>query len=221
MNKLLIVDDEENIVEVLKEYSLFNGFDVDIAYDGKQAVELALKNNYDCMLIDIMMPNLNGFDAVKEIKQHKNIPTIMISARSEEYDKLLGFELGVDDYVVKPFSPREVMARVKAVLKRYSTSNSDMIKTNGITIDKNGRDVFVDGEKIQLTNKEFDLLLYFIENKNIALSREKLLSDIWGFDYFGDGRTVDTHIKMLRSHLNNKADVIKTVHGVGYKFEEI
>lgn len=219
MSKILIVDDEENIVEVLKEYSIFNGYEVDVAYDGEEAVNLALKNNYDCMLIDIMMPKLNGFDAVKEIKKVKNIPTLMISARSEEYDKLLGFELGIDDYIVKPFSPREVMARVKAILKR-APSSSDVLEISGITIYKEGRDVIINGEKIQLTNKEFDLLVYLIENKNIALTREKILSDIWGFDYFGDGRTVDTHIKMLRSHLKGKTELIKTVHGVGYKFEE-
>ena len=218
MSKLLIVDDEENIVQVLKEYALFNGYEVDVAYDGEKAVELALKNNYDCMLIDIMMPNLNGFDAVREIKKRKNLPTLMISARSEEYDKLHGFELGIDDYIVKPFSPREVMARVKAIINRTS-SGAEIIELGGLVVDLGGRDVLLDGEKVQLTNKEYDLLVYLIQKKNIALTREEILSDVWGYDYFGDGRTVDTHIKMLRSHLNGYANYIKTVHGVGYKFE--
>lgn len=218
MSKILIVDDEENIVEVLKEYAQFNGYDVDLAYDGKQAVELALKNNYDCMLIDIMMPNLNGFEAVKEIKKVKNLPTLMISARSEEYDKLHGFELGIDDYIVKPFSPREVMARVKAILSR-SGKAAENITFKNMFIDVAGRIVTIGGKKITLTNKEYDLLLFLISKKNIALTREEILNEIWGLDYFGDGRTVDTHIKMLRSHLEDLADCVKTVHGIGYKFE--
>lgn len=218
MRKLLIVDDEEHIVNVLKEYATYNGYEVDVAYDGKQAVELAMKNTYDCLLIDIMMPNLNGYEAVKEIKKYKNIPTLMISARSEEYDKLYGFEIGIDDYIIKPFSPREVMARVKAITNRYAKPALN-ININGLIIDENGRSVIIDNEPIQLTNKEFDLLIYFVKNIGIALTREQILAEVWGFDYFGDGRTVDTHIKMLRSHLKNKASLIKTVHGIGYKFE--
>lgn len=219
MSKILIVDDEENIVNVLKEYAIHSGFDVDVAFDGKQAVKLALENNYDCLLIDIMMPNLNGFDAVKEIKRRRNIPTLMISARSEEYDKLLGFELGIDDYIVKPFSPREVMARVKAITKRYSPA-AEILNINGMTIDVYGRELLIDGEKVVITNKEFDILVYLVKNKNMALKRDKILRDVWGYDYFGDCRTVDTHIKMLRSHLLGKADCIKTIHGIGYKLEE-
>lgn len=218
MSKILIVDDEEKIVEVLKEYATYNGFSVDCAYDGKTATVLASHNNYDCIIIDIMMPVMNGFDAVAKIKQTKNVPVIMISARSEEYDKLKGFDLGIDDYIVKPFSPKEVMARIKAITKRYS-STGDCLEEAGIKVDKDGREVYIGNTNIQLTNKEFDLLVFLMQNKNIALSREKILSDIWGYDYFGDGRTVDTHIKMLRAHLQDKAKHIKTIHGVGYKFE--
>lgn len=218
MNKILIVDDEEKIVEVLKEYALFEGFDVDEAYDGEDAVEKAKNNKYDCIVIDIMMPKLNGYDAVKEIKKFDNVPILMVSARSEEYDKLLGFELGIDDYIVKPFSPKEVMARIKAVIKRY-TPVGDQYLEGGLFINKNSREVFVNNEPINLTNKEYDILVYLVSNKNVAISRKDLLYNVWGDDYFGDGRTVDTHIKMLRSHLKDASCYIKTVHGYGYKFE--
>ena len=218
MNKLLIVDDEEKIVEVLKEYALFEGFLVDTASNGLEAVEKAQNSSYDCILIDIMMPVMNGYDAVKNIKKHDNVPILMISARSEEYDKLLGFELGIDDYIVKPFSPKEVMARVKAIIKRYQIT-SDQIVEGKLAINKDTREVVFNNEIIALTNKEYDLLLYLVSNKNLAISRKDLLTNVWGFDYFGDGRTVDTHIKMLRSHLKDAGEYIKTVHGFGYKFE--
>ena len=218
MNKLLIVDDEEKIVEVLKEYALFEGFMVDTASNGLEAVEKAKSSSYDCIIIDIMMPIMNGYDAVKEIKKIDNVPILMVSARSEEYDKLLGFELGIDDYIVKPFSPKEVMARVKAIIKRYQVLGEQIVEGK-LAINKDSREVVFDNEIIALTNKEYDLLLYLITNKNIAISRKDLLTNIWGFDYFGDGRTVDTHIKMLRSHLGKAGDFIKTVHGFGYKFE--
>lgn len=218
MANLLIVDDEDKIVNVLKEYAEFNGFTVDTASNGEEAIRLALKNNYDCMLIDIMMPEVNGFDAVKEIKKHHEIPTIMISARSEEYDKLLGFELGIDDYIVKPFSPKEVMARVKAITKRYG-NKMENLKAGHLTIDQSSRTVSLNEERINLTNKEYDLLVFLIKNKNIALTRDVILKQVWDFEYYGDGRTVDTHIKMLRAHLKDFAQNIKTIHGVGYKLE--
>ncbi len=218
MSKILIVDDEAQIVEVLREYANFNGFEADTASDGYQAIERVIENNYDCILMDIMMPNLNGFEAVKEIKKIKNIPVIMVSAKGEEHDKLQSFDLGVDDYVVKPFSPKEVMARVKAVMKR-SNSFVDTIKECGIEINTEGRIVCVNGEKVDLTNKEYCLLVLLIKNKNVALSRDKILNEVWGYDYYGDGRTVDTHIKMLRAHLGDVSNHIKTIHGVGYKFE--
>ena len=218
MNKLLIVDDEEKIVEVLKEYALFEGFMVDTASNGLEAVEKAKFASYDCIIIDIMMPIMNGYDAVKQIKKIDNTPILMVSARSEEYDKLLGFELGIDDYIVKPFSPKEVMARVKAIIKRYQIL-SEQIVEGKLVINKASREVVFENEIISLTNKEYDLLVYLVSNKNIAISRKDLLTNIWGFDYFGDGRTVDTHIKMLRSHLGSAGEFIKTVHGFGYKFE--
>lgn len=219
MSKILIVDDEEKIVDVLKEYAIFNGYEVDTASNGIEAVQKALVNSYDCMLIDIMMPEMNGFDAVKEIKTHKNIPTIMISAKSEEYDKLLGFELGIDDYIVKPFSPKEVMARVKALIKRSSFSTEEIIIKN-LKIDTGARTASINNEKLFLTNKEYDLLLFLVKNKNIALTREKILKEVWDYDYYGDGRTVDTHIKMLRAHLGDFDGNIKTIHGVGYTLED-
>ncbi len=220
MSKLLIVDDEEKIVEVLREYATFNDFEADTAKDGYEAIEKVMAENYDCILMDIMMPNMNGFEAVKEIKKIKNIPVIMISAKGEECDKLAGFELGIDDYVVKPFSPKEVMARVKAVMKRFSSYVDKIKECCGLEIDTEGRIVTLNGERIELTNKEYCLLLLLIKNKNIALSRDKILNEVWGYDYYGDGRTVDTHIKMLRAHLGEVSSHIKTIHGVGYKFED-
>ena len=219
--KVLIVDDEEMIRGVLKEYVEFEGGVAYEAADGMQAVKLCRDNDFDIILMDIMMPRLDGFSAVKEIKKFKDIPVIMLSARSEEYDKLFGFEIGVDDYVTKPFSPKEVMARINAVLKRKNNedSNKDVVTFEGLTIDMVGRNVYVDGEKAELTPKEYEILFYFVKNKNIALTREKLLMDVWGFDFYGDDRTVDTHIKMLRSNLKQYRKFIVTLRGMGYKFE--
>ncbi|MBO6263162.1 MAG: response regulator transcription factor [Clostridia bacterium] len=223
MYKILIVDDEAKIREVLAEYAEFEGFESDQAADGMEAVSKCRQTNYDIILMDIMMPKLDGYSAVKEIKKIKDIPVIMLSARGEEYDKLFGFEIGVDDYVVKPFSPKEVMARVNAVLKRNSVKNAQpansTLKFEGLEIDMLGRNVYVDGEKAELTPKEYELLFYMVNNKGIALSREKLLSDVWGYDFYGDDRTVDTHIKMLRSNLREYRKFIVTLRGMGYKFE--
>ena len=218
--KVLIVDDEEMIRGVLKEYVEFEGGVAYEAADGMQAVKLCKENDFDIILMDVMMPKLDGFSAVKEIKKIKNIPVIMLSARGEEYDKLFGFEIGVDDYVTKPFSPKEVMARIHAVLKRKAPeATNDVIQFEGLTIDMVGRNVFVDGEKAELTPKEYEILFYFVKNKGIALTREKLLMDVWGFDFYGDDRTVDTHIKMLRSNLKQYRKFIVTLRGLGYKFE--
>lgn len=222
MAKILIVDDEQKIREVIREYSEFNGYEVEEAADGMTAVGLCKLNDYDLIIMDIMMPKLDGFTACKEIKKFKDIPIIMLSARSEEYDKLFGFELGIDDYVVKPFSPKELMARVNAVLSRRSVQAAPVSQTlnfDGLSINIAARTVSVDGEKIELTPKEYDLLFYLVENRNIALSRDKLLSDIWGYDFFGDDRTIDTHIKNLRNNLGKYRDYIVTLRGVGYKFE--
>lgn len=220
--KILIVDDEEMIRDVLREYVEFEGNEAYEAVDGMEAVKLCKENNYDLILMDVMMPYLDGFSAVKEIKKSKDIPVIMLSARGEEYDKLFAFELGVDDYVTKPFSPKEVMARINAVTKRRAqkTTGNEILKFEGLEIDMAGRNVYVDGAKAELTPKEYELLFYLVRNRGIALTREKLLCDVWGFDFFGDDRTVDTHIKMLRGNLKDYRKFIVTLRGLGYKFEE-
>ena len=223
MRKLLIVDDEAKIREVLKEYAEFEGFLTDEAVDGMEAVKKCRENDYDLVIMDVMMPKLDGFSSVKEIRKFKNVPVLMLSARTEEYDKLFGFELGADDYVVKPFSPKEVMARINAILKRRGEKTNenavDSIKFEGLEIDFSGRNVYVDGEKIQLTPREYELLFYMVKNIGIALSRERLLSDVWGYDFYGDDRTVDTHVKMLRGNLKHYRKFIVTLRSVGYKFE--
>ena len=219
MTRLLIVDDELKIREVVKEYSLMNGYEVDEASDGLEAIDKVKNNDYDCIILDVMMPNLDGFSACKQIKSLKKIPIIMLSARNEEYDKLFGFELGVDDYVVKPFSCKELMARVKVIVERGKASNNTILTIKGLTIDIDGRSVIVDNQKVNLTPKEIDLLFYMVKNRNIALSRERLLEEVWDIDYFGEDRTVDTHIKMLRHNLGPYRDFIVTVRGMGYKFE--
>jgi DNA-binding response OmpR family regulator len=221
MYKILVVDDEEKIREVIREYGEFEGYHVSEAKDGMDAVNMCRDEDYDIIIMDAMMPRLDGFSAVKEIKKIKDIPVLMLSARGEEYDKLFGFEIGVDDYVVKPFSPKEVMARIRVIIKRHKSKETvkRKIKLKGIEIDLDGRSVYVDDKKVDLTPKEYDLLTYMVLNKNIALSREKLLNEIWGYDFFGDERTVDTHIKMLRNSLGSYRDYIVTLRGIGYKFE--
>ena len=222
MYKLLVVDDEPKIREVIREYAEFNGYEVTEAEDGMSAVGLCKLNKYDLVILDIMMPKLDGFTACKEIKKISDVPIIMLSARGEEYDKLFGFELGIDDYIVKPFSPKELMARVNVVLERrnsVSKEKSSVLTFDGLEINIAARTVTVDGKRVELTPKEYDLLFYLIKNKNIALSRDKLLSDIWGYDFFGDDRTIDTHIKNLRNNLGPYRDFIVTLRGVGYKFE--
>lgn len=225
MYKILVVDDEENIREVIREYAEFEGHEVDEACDGMEAVEKAKEKDYDIIIMDIMMPRLDGYLACKEIRKFKQTPVLMLSARGEEYDKLFGFELGIDDYVVKPFSPKEVMARVNAIVKRnaasatHTAASSDVEKFEGLEINFVSRDVFIDGEKANLTPKEYDLLFYLVRNKNIALTRNKLLEEVWGYDFFGDDRTIDTHIKMLRNNLGPYRKFIVTLRGLGYKFE--
>ncbi len=217
--KILVVDDEEMIREVIKEYSINEGFIVEEADNGRDAVFKVKNNDYDLIIMDIMMPHMDGYTAIKEIKKIKNIPVIVLSARGEEYDKLTGFDIGIDDYVTKPFSPKELMARIKAVSKRNSNIKEDIFKYEDLQVDYKAREVKIDNKHINLTPKEYELLTYFIENKNIALSREQLLSKLWGYDFFGDDRTIDTHIKMLRNNLGKYRDMIVTVRTVGYKFE--
>lgn len=222
MSRILIVDDELNIRRVVREYAEFEGYEVEEAENGMAAVELVKNNDYDLIVMDVMMPKLDGFSTCKEIKKHKSIPVIMLSARGEEYDKLFGFELGIDDYVVKPFSPKELMARIKAVIKRNGSPESSVpenLSFEGLEIDLAGREVYVDGRKASMTPKEYDLLFYLVKNKNLAMTRDKLLEEVWGYDFFGDDRTVDTHIKMLRNSLGPYRKFIVTLRGMGYKFE--
>ncbi len=222
MQKILIVDDEINIRKVVREYAEFEGYEVEEAQDGMEAVEIAKKEDFDLIIMDVMMPRLDGYSACKEIKKYKKIPVIMLSARGEEYDKLFGFEIGIDDYVVKPFSPKELMARVKAVIKRNEPAGQqvhDRLKFEGLEIDLAGREVYVNGKRVSMTPKEYDLLFYLVKNKNLALTRDKLLEEVWGYDFFGDDRTVDTHIKMLRNSLGEYRKFIVTLRGMGYKFE--
>ncbi|MBO7698026.1 MAG: response regulator transcription factor [Erysipelotrichaceae bacterium] len=218
--KILIVDDEMKIREVVMEYAKAMGYECDQANNGMDAIELVNKNNYDCVILDIMMPELDGFSACKKIKASKDVPVIMLSARQEEDDKLFCFELGVDDYVTKPFSPKELMARIKVVCeRRNSAKGTQQYVFDGLVIDVAGRSVSVDGERVMLTPKELDLLIYLVENKNIALGRDKLLSAVWDSDYHEDDRTIDTHIKMLRKDLGPYAEHVVTIRGMGYKFE--
>jgi len=220
MAKILVVDDERKICAVIREYAEWNGYEVEEASNGMEAVDLCRENDFDIIVMDVMMPKLDGFSTVKEIKKIKDIPVIMLSARSEEYDKLFAFEVGVDDYMVKPFSPKELMARIAVILARTSPQEvtEDRLIFDGLVIDLPAREVTVDGEKTTLTPKEYDLLVYLAQNKNIALSRDVLLSDIWGYD-FGDVRTIDTHIKNLRNNIGPYRSRIITLRGVGYKFE--
>ncbi len=216
--KVLIVDDEQLIREVIKEYCESEKYETSECDNGLDAIEKIKKEDFDCIILDIMMPKMDGLSAYKEIKKIKDIPTIILSARGEEYDKLLGFDLGVDDYITKPFSPKELIARIKAVTKRVKEDKDEFIY-KGLKIDFKGYTIKVDNKEISVTPKEFEILSYLIKNKNVAISRENLLEAIWGYDFFGDDRTIDTHIKMLRNSLGKYRDIIHTVRGVGYKFE--
>ena len=218
--KILVVDDEQLIRNVIREYAEAEGYKVIEAQDGHEAIEKVEKNpDIALIIMDIMMPRLDGYSACKEIFKIKKYPVIMLSARKEEYDKLLGFDLGIDDYVTKPFSPKEVMARIKAVLARVNNRKEEVYKYEDLEVNYKAHSVKIDGEEIKLTPKEYELLVNFISNEGMALSREQLLSTVWGYDFFGDDRTVDTHIKMLRNSLGKYRDLIVTVRSLGYKFE--
>lgn len=223
MYKILVVEDERKIREVIREYAEFEGHTTAEAVDGMEAVALCRQQDFDAIVMDVMMPKLDGFSACKEIKKIKDIPILMLSARSEEYDRLFGFEMGIDDYVVKPFSPKELMARLNVIIKRNrnkaTQAQNGRLKFGGLEIDKLGRSVFTDGKKADMTPKEYDLLVYMAENRNIALTREKLMNTVWGYDFIGDDRIIDTYIKMLRNSLGNYRNLIVTLRGVGYKFE--
>ena len=224
MPKLLVVDDEQNIRAMIRKYAEFDGYAVEEAGDGMEAVEKFRAGAFDLIIMDVMMPELDGFSACREIrKADEQVPIIMLSARGEEYDRFPGFERGVDDYVVKPFSPRELMMRVSAVLKRSQASQAtparEVYKYEGLTVDFTARMVFVDGVQEDLSPKEYDLLFYMVRNRGIALTREALITNVWGYDFYGDDRTLDTHIKLLRKSLGPYARLIVTLRGVGYRFE--
>ena len=228
MYKLLVVDDEIRIRSIIKKYAEFEGHSVTEAADGMEAVHLVRKFKFDLVIMDIMMPELDGFSACREIRKHSDVPIIMLSARGEEYDKINGFEVGIDDYVVKPFSPKELMLRIDAVMKRVNRADNRgkqpehlvvMLDGGGLTADITARIVYIDGERVDMSPKEYDLFFYMLEHKNIALSREKLISDVWGYDFYGDIRTLDTHVKLLRRSLGKYSNLIVTLRGVGYRFE--
>lgn len=222
-NRILVVDDEEKIRTIIRKYAEFEGYQVTEAASGMEAVSLCRKQDFDMMIMDIMMPELDGFSAVREIRKRKDVPALMLSARGEEYDKIHGFEVGADDYVVKPFSPRELMMRVNVILQRNGKKDAGVRRVTfthqGLTIDFTARTVQVDGETVELSPKTYDLLFYLVKNRGIALTREQLISNVWGYDFFGDDRTLDTHIKLLRSSLGKYRDLIVTLRGVGYRFE--
>lgn len=218
--KILVVDDEALIRTVIKEYCSNNNYEVFEASSGKEALELLLKNKYDLMILDIMMPEMDGFSMLKELPKERRIPTIVLSARGEEYDKLAGFDLGIDDYVTKPFSPKELMARIKAVLSRSGKSTQKIYTYKGIEVNYSAHTLKIDEKRKDVTPKEFEILTYLIKNKGIAISREQLLSAIWGYDFFGEDRTVDTHIKMLRNNLGKYRNHIVTIRSIGYKYVE-
>ncbi len=222
MYKILIADDEEMIRRLIKKYAEFEGHTVGEAANGMEAVSMCRTGDFDILICDIMMPELDGFSALREIRRFSDIPIIMLSARGEEYDKISGFSLGVDDYVVKPFSPKELMMRVEAVMRRTKKKEEaehEIFEKDSLLADITARLVFIDGERVDMSPKEYDLFFYMLKNRNIALTREKLLCEVWGYDYFGDDRTLDTHIKLLRRSLGKYAELIVTLRGVGYRFD--
>lgn len=225
MYSLLITDDEEMIRKLIRKYAEFEGYNVTEAANGMEAVMLCRQNSYDLIVMDIMMPELDGFSACREIRKTSAAPIIMLSARGEEYDKINGFELGIDDYVVKPFSPKELMLRIGAILRRTQAAGmtekiiNEVFSCEGLTADFTARIVYINGERVDMSPKEYDLLFYMIRNRNIALTREKLITNVWGYDFFGDDRTLDTHIKLLRRSLGEYSKFIVTLRGVGYRFE--
>lgn len=228
MRKLLVADDEEKIRIIIRKYAEFEGYEIEEAENGMQVIEICREKDFDLIILDVMMPELDGFSTCREIKKIKDIPVIMLSARGEEYDRIHGFELGIDDYVVKPFSPKELMMRVNVVISRHQKVDAaasgrelphEIYEREGLLIDFTSRLVRINGERVDMTPKEYDLLFYMVRNKGIALTREKLITEVWGYDYFGDDRTLDTHIKLLRSSLGEYRKFLVTLRGVGYRFE--
>ncbi len=221
MYQLLVIDDEPRIREIIRKYAVFEGYTVVEASDGMEALRLVDQQHFDLIILDIMMPELDGFSVCREIRKTKNTPILLLSARGEEYDRIHGFENGADDYVVKPFSPRELFMRVQAILKRSlpTEPEKDLFRFKELTVDFTGRLVYIDQHPVNMSPKEYDLFFYLVRNRGIALSREKLIHDVWGYDFYGDNRTLDTHIKLLRKSLGEYSDCIVTLRGVGYRFE--
>ena len=218
--KILVVDDESRMRKLLKDFLVKRDFMVEEAGEGEEAVELFLEDkDIRLIIMDVMMPKMDGYEAVRTIRQYSQVPIIMLTAKSEERDELLGFELGVDEYISKPFSPKILVARVEAILRRSMAVKTGTVEVGGIVLDKAAHQVTVDGQPVELSFKEFELLTYFVENQGLALSRENILNHVWNYDYFGDARTIDTHVKKLRSKLGKRGEYIKTIWGMGYKFE--
>ena len=223
MYNILVCDDEEGIRTLIAKYAKFEGHNVIEAENGMQAIEMCRNKDIDIIVMDIMMPELDGFSAVREIRKDKDTPVIMLSARGEEYDRIHGFEVGADDYLVKPFSPKELMMRIDVIMRRrtkQSANGHNVYEKEGLIIDFTARRVTIDGVDAELSPKEYDLLFYLVKNKGIALSREKLITNVWGYDFYGDDRTLDTHIKLLRKHLGDYASYVVTLRGTGYRFED-
>jgi len=220
MNKVLVVDDEERMRKLVRDFLVNKGYRVLEASDGEEALDIFMQQkDIALILLDVMMPGMDGWEVCKSIREYSKVPIIMLTAKSEEKDELKGFELGVDEYITKPFSPKILVARVEAILRRYGNTEDEILEAGGIKIDKVAHTVTLDGEYTELSYKEFELLSYFMENKGIALSREMILNHVWNYDYFGDARTIDTHVKKLRSKMGTKGDFIKTIWGMGYKFD--
>lgn len=225
MYKILVVDDEVGIRQIIKKYATFDGYEVFEAENGLEAIDFVQKNDVDLIIMDIMMPELDGFSACREIRKTKTTPMIMLSARGEEYDRIHGFEVGADDYVVKPFSPKELMMRVDVIMRRVKpnakkSAENETMEIDGLKVDFTARIVYVDGIKVDMSPKEYDLLYYMLQNRGKALTREALITKVWGYDYYGDDRTLDTHIKLLRKRIGDYAKFIVTLRGVGYRFEK-
>lgn len=220
MIKILVVDDEARMRKLVKDFLMIKGYRVIEAEDGDQAVNIFFEEkDISLILLDVMMPKMDGWEVCKTIRRYSQVPIVMLTARSDERDELLGFELGVDEYITKPFSPKILVARIEAILRRKSAATGEVLEIAGIRVDKDAHEVLLDGQLLDLSNKEFELLSYFMQNQGMALSREKILNNVWNYDYFGDARTIDTHVKKLRSKLGSKGDMIRTVWGMGYKFE--
>ena len=218
--KILVVDDEQRMRKLVRDFLVKKGFQVLEASNGEEAIDVFFsEKNIELVILDVMMPKMDGWAVCREIRQYSQVPIVMLTAKSGEKDELLGFELGVDEYISKPFSPKVLVARVEAILRRTGAATEDILESGGITLDKSAHEVTIDGNKLELSFKEFELLTYFIDNKGIALSREKILNNVWNYDYYGDARTIDTHVKKLRNKMGDKGNYIKTIWGMGYKFE--